>query len=41
MLTLPLYYDALLGGDPRKVVQLAGVLLVIAAGFALRLHRKP
>lgn len=41
MLTLPLYYEALLGGDPRKVVQLAGVLLVIAAGFALRLHRKP
>jgi len=41
MLTLPLYYQSLLGGDPRKVVQLAGVLLVIAAGFALRLHRKP
>lgn len=41
MLTLPLYFQPLLGGDPRKVVQLAGVLLLVAAGCALRLHRRP
>ncbi|MBB1162214.1 MFS transporter [Aquariibacter albus] len=38
MLTLPLYYKSLLGSDPRQVIQLAGVLLIVAAGFALRLH---
>ena len=41
MLTLPLYFQALLGGDPRRVVQLAGVLLLVAAVCALRLHRRP
>ncbi len=38
MLTLPLYYDSLLGGDPRHVIQLAGVLLLIAAGLTLRIR---
>lgn len=36
MLTLPLVYDSLLGGDPRNVIRLAGVFLVIAAGCTLR-----
>jgi maltose/moltooligosaccharide transporter len=31
MLTLPLYYGPLLGGDPRHVIQLAGGLLLCAA----------
>ncbi|MCH8181313.1 MAG: MFS transporter [Proteobacteria bacterium] len=39
MLTMPLYYDSLLGADPRRAVQLAGVLLIVAAGLALRLHQ--
>jgi maltose/moltooligosaccharide transporter len=41
MLTLPLYYDSLLGGDPRHVIQLAGVLLLIAAGLTLRIRSAP
>ena len=36
MLTLPLYYNSLLGGDPRHVVQLAGCFLGIAALLTLR-----
>ncbi len=36
MLTLPLYYDSLLGGDPRHVIQLAGCFLGIAALLTLR-----
>ena len=36
MLTLPLYYDSLLGGDPRHVIQLAGCFLCIAAVLTLR-----
>jgi maltose/moltooligosaccharide transporter len=36
MLTLPLFYDSLLGGDPRHVIQLAGCFLGIAALFTLR-----
>ena len=36
MLTLPLYYNSLLGGDPRHVVQLAGCFLVVAALLTLR-----
>ena len=31
MLTLPLYYQSLLGGDPRNVIRLAGALLLCAA----------
>lgn len=41
MLTLPLYFNPLLAGDPRNVLRLAGVLLVVAAGFSWRLHRRP
>jgi maltose/moltooligosaccharide transporter len=41
MLTLPLYYNSLLGGDPRHVIQLAGVLLLIAAGLTLRIRNVP
>jgi maltose/moltooligosaccharide transporter len=37
MLTLPLYYDSLLGGDPRHVIQLAGCFLCIAALLTLRI----
>ena len=33
--TLPLYYKSLLGGDPRHVVMLAGVLLMLAAVASL------
>lgn len=36
MLTLPLYFDSLLGGDPRHVIQLAGCFLGIAALLTLR-----
>lgn len=36
MLTLPLYYNTLLGGDPRHVIQLAGCFLGIAALLTLR-----
>jgi maltose/moltooligosaccharide transporter len=36
MLTLPLYYDSLLGSDPRHVIQLAGCFLFIAALLTLR-----
>ena len=37
MLTLPLYFDAWLGGDPRHVIQLAGCLLGVAALLTLRI----
>jgi len=36
MLTLPLYYQAWLGGQPDNVIRLAGVLLVAAAVAVLR-----
>jgi len=36
MLTLPIFFDSLLGGDPRHVIQLAGCFLVIAALLTLR-----
>ena len=36
--TLPLYYDAWLGGDPANVVRLAGVLLLLAAVATLRVR---
>ncbi|GAB5381084.1 MAG: MFS transporter [Aliiglaciecola sp.] len=38
MLTVGLYYDSLLMGDPRNAIVLCGICLVIAACFALRLH---
>jgi maltose/moltooligosaccharide transporter len=31
MLTLPLYYERLLGGQPDNVIRLAGALLLAAA----------
>lgn len=31
MVTLPLFYDSLLGGNPANVIKLAGTLLMIAA----------
>jgi maltose/moltooligosaccharide transporter len=34
--TLPLFYDALLGGRPENVIRLAGVLLALAAICVLR-----
>jgi maltose/moltooligosaccharide transporter len=40
MLTLPLIYDSLLGGNPGHVIQLAGVCLVLAA-IALQFVPKP
>ncbi|PIT77814.1 MFS transporter [Limnohabitans sp. B9-3] len=36
MLTLPLFFNSLLGGDPRHVIQLAGCFLAIAAVLTLR-----
>jgi maltose/moltooligosaccharide transporter len=36
--TLPLYYEAWLGGDPANVVRLAGVLLLLAAMATLRVR---
>jgi len=36
MLTLPLYYQAWLGGQPDNVIRLAGVLLIAAAVAVLR-----
>ena len=37
MLTLPLYYDSLLGSDPRLVIQLAGCFMCVAAALTLRI----
>jgi maltose/moltooligosaccharide transporter len=36
MLTLPLFFNSVLGGDPRHVIQLAGCFLAIAAVLTLR-----
>jgi maltose/moltooligosaccharide transporter len=41
MLTLPLIYGNLLGNDPRHVLQLAGIFLLIAAGLTLRVNYTP
>lgn len=41
MLTLPLYYDAWLGGQPENVIRLAGVLLALAAIAVLRVPATP
>jgi maltose/moltooligosaccharide transporter len=40
MLTLPLIYNTVLAGDPRNVLRLAGVFLVIAAVMALRIRTR-
>jgi hypothetical protein len=40
MVTLPLFYRSLLGGDPANVIRLAGTLLIVAAVCVLfRAHR--
>jgi maltose/moltooligosaccharide transporter len=36
--TLPLFYDSLLGGRPENVIRLAGVLLAVAAVCVLRVR---
>ena len=41
MLTLPLYYQSLLGGDPGNVIRLAGTLLLLAAVAVLRVKVTP
>jgi maltose/moltooligosaccharide transporter len=33
--TLPFYYGPWMGGDPRNVLRLAGVLLILGAGAAM------
>lgn len=38
MLTIGLYYDSLLMGDPRNAIVLCGICLVIASAFAMRLR---
>ncbi|WP_340202072.1 MFS transporter [Ascidiimonas sp. W6] len=40
MLSLPLFYDSLLQGDPRNTLVLAGVCWVIAAILCLRISKK-
>ena len=37
ILTLPLYYEPVLGGDPRNVIRLAGVMMLAAAAAMLLL----
>ncbi len=41
MVTLPLYYNTLLGGQPDNVIRLAGVLLLCAAVAVLRVDTTP
>eukprot|EP01038_Epipyxis_sp_PR26KG_P015273 gene15273-20577_t len=38
--TLPCYYEQLLGGDPRNVITMAGIMLVIAAVCVLWVREK-
>jgi maltose/moltooligosaccharide transporter len=38
--TMPLYYDAWLGGDARNAISMAGVLL-LAASFSVLWVREP
>jgi maltose/moltooligosaccharide transporter len=37
--TMPLYFNSLLGGDARNVLSLAGVLMVVAAVCVLWTRR--
>lgn len=41
MLTLPLFYDSLLGGRPEQVIRLAGALLAAAAVAVLLVKSRP
>lgn len=38
--TLPFYYEPLMGGDPRNVITMAGIMLVIAAVCVLWVREK-
>ena len=38
MLTLPFLYNTVLAGDPRNVLKLAGIFLIIAAALTLRVR---
>ena len=38
--TLPFYYEPLMGGDPRRVITMAGIMLVIAAVCVLWVREK-
>ena len=40
-LTMPLIYRPLLGGDPRHVLMLAGVLMLLAAVATLAIRERP
>lgn len=40
MLTIPLYYESILGGDPRYGLLLAGIFWIIAALLSLRITKK-
>ena len=40
MLTVPLFYDSLLKGDPRNAIFLAGILFFIAAILSLRITKE-
>jgi maltose/moltooligosaccharide transporter len=39
MLTIGLFYETLLMNDPRNALVLAGVLLIVSGGFAMRLNK--
>jgi maltose/moltooligosaccharide transporter len=41
MVTLPLFYRSLLGGDPANVIRLAGTLLIVAAVCVLFVRTAP
>jgi maltose/moltooligosaccharide transporter len=38
--TLPLFYDSILGGNPQNVIMLAGSFLLIAAIFMTRVREQ-
>lgn len=40
MISMPLIYSTLLGSDPRNVIRLAGVFLIIAAFMAIRIKEQ-
>ena len=40
MLTVPLFYNSILGGDPRNAIVLAGVLFIIAGMLSLRITKQ-
>jgi maltose/moltooligosaccharide transporter len=39
--TMPLIYRPLLGGDPRNVLMLAGVMMLLAAAATLAVRARP